>query len=66
MTAPVFLHRYCRDHTPERSLCGISLRWGAADPSNAVEAMPVCVVCADLAEAACQDACLAARSEAST
>lgn len=65
----MILHRYCPDHDPDRSLCGISLA-GAPDVSGdedaAAETMPWCVVCFDLGEIACEDACLGARSEATS
>jgi len=63
------LHRYCPDHSPDRALCGVDVSGveeidpDTFDPDTA-ELCTWCVVCADLAEIACEDACLGADREA--
>lgn len=64
-TGTASLHRYCPDHDPTRALCGIPIGPVAdSEVAATAEAMPWCVVCFDLSEQACSDACLSTRSEA--
>lgn len=55
------LHRYCPDHSPERALCGVYVAGAVevADEAVATDPRPACVVCLDLHQLACEDACLA-------
>jgi hypothetical protein len=63
-----FLHRYCPDHNPHRALCGLPLVGAeeVAEKDLATDRRPACVVCGDLSAAACEDACLSARTEPAT
>lgn len=69
MTGTASLHRYCPDHEPARALCGVDISGlelvADCEVDAAAETMPWCVVCADLSEQACSDACLAYSREAS-
>ncbi len=62
------LHRFCADHGAGKSLCGVAVAVAeivAEEDAEAVaETMPWCVVCSDLNEQACSDACLGGRREA--
>lgn len=58
------LHRYCPDHSPDRALCGAVATGELVadeDVDATAETLAFCVVCADLNEQACEDACLALR-----
>ena len=68
MTGFPLVHRYCGDHTPSKSLCGLDLGnvelLAAEDEATILAAGDPCLVCADLSPQACSDACLGARREA--
>ncbi len=69
MTA--LLHRYCPDHSAGKALCGMVLDSGVGFTvvdEAVLDAAPgdACLVCGDLSPMACEDACLGARSEATS
>lgn len=57
------LHRFCPDHSPERSLCGLDVAGipELTEAQVAADPRPPCVVCEDLHRLACEDVCLALR-----